>query len=216
MPQEAWEALFERAMIALDSLTHLHKAEWTFGGGTAMRLVYHHRESKDIDIFMHDPQVLMSLSPRVNDTVEELAPRTYTEQSNFLKMHFAEGEVDFILAPRLLVGIPPQRMTILERAVDVDTPAEIVTKKCFYRAADFTARDVFDFAVLLERDRPIVQRNAQIFFAKRELLRRRVEQLRSNAGRVRYAFDSMDIQPEFDHLKDGALELVFEAIAGIT
>lgn len=37
------------------------------------------------------------------------------------------------------------------RAAMVETPAEILAKKVFYRAADFTARDVFDPAFLIER-----------------------------------------------------------------
>ncbi len=33
----------------------------------------------------------------------------------------------------------------------VETPAEILAKKVFYRASDFTARDIFDLAFLIEQ-----------------------------------------------------------------
>jgi hypothetical protein len=31
---------------------------WTFGGGTAMMLQINHRENRDVDIFLSDPQLL--------------------------------------------------------------------------------------------------------------------------------------------------------------
>jgi hypothetical protein len=33
----------------------------------------------------------------------------------------------------------------------VETPAEILAKKVFYRTSDFTARDIFDLAFLIEQ-----------------------------------------------------------------
>src|SRR5262249_800083 len=38
--------------------------EWTFGGGTAMMPQINHRESRDIDIFLPDPQLLPFLDPQ--------------------------------------------------------------------------------------------------------------------------------------------------------
>ena len=43
---------------------------WTFGGGTVLMLNYAHRLSRDIDIFLGDPQYLGFLSPRLNGTIE--------------------------------------------------------------------------------------------------------------------------------------------------
>lgn len=48
-------------------------------------------ESKDIDIFLHDPQYLTMLSPKLNDTAESIAS-DYTEMSNFIKITTPEGE----------------------------------------------------------------------------------------------------------------------------
>jgi len=79
---------------------HFPPPDWTFGGGTALMLLYEHRRSKDIDIFLRDPQYLTALSPRLNDHTEALTGR-YVEQSNFLKLIFDGGEVDFIVAPSL-------------------------------------------------------------------------------------------------------------------
>ncbi|MGH8563957.1 MAG: nucleotidyl transferase AbiEii/AbiGii toxin family protein [Gammaproteobacteria bacterium] len=95
-----WEDLWRNAMASLASLAgHFPTPDWTFGGGTALILHCEHRRSKDIDIFLRDPQYLTALSPRLNDHTEALTGR-YVEQSNFLKLIFDGGEVDFIIRPR--------------------------------------------------------------------------------------------------------------------
>lgn len=40
---------------------------WTFGGGTVLMLRYGHRVSKDIDIFVPNPQYLGYVNPRISD-----------------------------------------------------------------------------------------------------------------------------------------------------
>jgi hypothetical protein len=174
MVDQPWEGLWDRAMIALDSLNGYSRIDWAFGGGTAMRLFLDHRESKDIDIFLTDATVLNGLSPRVNDTVAGMDVR-YTEQSNFLKLRFPEGEIDFILGARLLRNVPYSIRTIRNRQASVEKPIEIVAKKCFYRAADFAVRDVFDLAVVLEKQPTDIEDHKETLFAKRDILRKRLE-----------------------------------------
>lgn len=54
-----WEVLWPRAMACIASLEgHFPPPDWTFGGGTALMLLYEHRRSKDTDIFLRDPQYL--------------------------------------------------------------------------------------------------------------------------------------------------------------
>jgi hypothetical protein len=69
-----WETLFEKALQVIDSAdaTVFRPENWSFGGGTVLMRRYRHRLSKDIDIFVPDPQYLGYLSPRLNDTVDEL------------------------------------------------------------------------------------------------------------------------------------------------
>ena len=45
---------------------------WTFGGGTVLMLRYEHRKSKDIDIFVPDPQYLGFATPRLSDVAAKL------------------------------------------------------------------------------------------------------------------------------------------------
>ena len=126
-----WEVLWPRAMACIASLEgHFPPPDWTFGGGTALMLLYEHRRSRDIDIFLRDPQYLTALSPRLNDHTEALTGR-YVEQSNFLKLIFDGGEVNFIVAPSLTTDSYMIK-TVLGTETKVETPVEIVAKKVFY------------------------------------------------------------------------------------
>lgn len=136
-------------------------------------LHYEHRTSRDIDIFLRDPQLLTRLSPRLNARAAALA-RDYVEASNFLKLARENGEIDFIVAPSLTDE------PFVERDIDgcrirVETPAEIGVKKAFYRAADLRARDVFDLAVIMVRDRSALLRNAAPLRSKKDVLLARLE-----------------------------------------
>jgi hypothetical protein len=169
-----WEPLFDKAMLAIDALPpHLPRLEWTIGGGTVLMFKYHHRLSHDIDIFITDAQYLTALSPRLNDKVEDLTTH-YREDSQHVKLIFDDlGEVDFVAAPRLVTN-STQVATIHGRKVLLDKPEEIIAKKCFYRADGFTARDVFDMAVVLTKDPAVVKKNLGILTARSDDIQRRL------------------------------------------
>lgn len=63
-----WETLFQRALTLIDSISAAGVTlnDWSFGGGTVLMRRHRHRVSKDIDIFVPDPQYLGYLSPRLN------------------------------------------------------------------------------------------------------------------------------------------------------
>lgn len=59
-------------------------------------LMFCHRLSKEIDIFVPDPQHLGVVPPRLSDRAADLT-QDYTEQpGTFLKLQFEEGDVDFV------------------------------------------------------------------------------------------------------------------------
>jgi hypothetical protein len=62
--------LFKHALSLVDQIARSGVAApfWTFGGGTVLMLRYRHRRSKDIDIFVPDPQYLGYVTPRLNRT----------------------------------------------------------------------------------------------------------------------------------------------------
>ena len=64
-------------------------------------LRYGHRLSKDIDIFVPDPQYLGYVTPRLSERAADLT-QDYTEAATFVKLQFDEGEIDFVAAPNLL------------------------------------------------------------------------------------------------------------------
>jgi Nucleotidyl transferase AbiEii toxin, Type IV TA system len=69
-----WEVLFQRALILIDSVREIGISvdDWTFGVGTVLMRRHRHRFSKDIDIFINDPQFLGYLTPRLSPTAESL------------------------------------------------------------------------------------------------------------------------------------------------
>jgi len=72
LPSGVWEKLFPFALQLVDEI-HKHGRQdpfWTFGGGIVLMLRYRHRYSKDIDIFVPDPQSLSYVTPRLSDSVD--------------------------------------------------------------------------------------------------------------------------------------------------
>jgi hypothetical protein len=111
------------------------------GGGTRVMLALNHRISNDIDLFIRDPQWIGYLSPRLNAHVESLTSH-YEETAVALKLKFAEGEIDFIVAGSLL-GLPEEKSS--ETAFALEPLSEVLAKKLFYRGWLLTARDLFDW-----------------------------------------------------------------------
>ena len=187
--EKIWEELFQRALDLIDSALAgggtLH--HWSFGGGTVLMRQYRHRLSKDIDIFVPDPQIFSYLSPRLNSTAEEMTT-DYQEGAEFLKLYFAEGEIDFVASAPLTEN-PYSEETILGRTVLVETATEIVAKKVWHRGAQFTARDVFDLAMVLEKAPQALQGIAPILRDRRTTILKRLD-----AGTdLREAFEALEI-----------------------
>ena len=154
LPSGPWEVLFQRALQLVDDIQRhggLADPFWTFGGGTVLMFRYGHRISKDIDIFVPDPQYLGYVTPRLSDTAASLTEE-YTEMpGSFVKLQFEEGEIDFVAAPNL-TDAAWERWEIQGRPVRVETAAEVIAKKMYHRGDRATARDLFDLAMVVERD----------------------------------------------------------------
>ncbi len=189
-----WLSLFEvaNAIIQEAERNMGGPIAWTIGGGTMLYRRYAHRESKDIDIFVSDAQALSAFSPRLNDVAAQYAASrsdSYVEQSNFIKLMLGDGEVDFIVAPHLMSPYATTEF-LGSTAAMVETPAEILAKKVFYRASSFTARDAFDLAFLIEQGvaTDLVGSDAAMYVPKLEIILRR---LNADAGPIREAFGAI-------------------------
>lgn len=149
-----WPTLFD---IAVQILRHAEAQigfapSWSFGGGTALMLQIDHRESHDIDLFLDDPQLLPFLNPETQGIKLERSPDSYSVQgTSVLKLTYrAAGEIDFIVCADI-TDQPTQTHDIRGYRVALETPAEIIAKKVYYRGWSFQPRDMFDLAAVAER-----------------------------------------------------------------
>ncbi|MDK4717506.1 nucleotidyl transferase AbiEii/AbiGii toxin family protein [Rhizobium sp. CNPSo 4039] len=150
-----WAELFDQALKIISQVNSKFPVldSWSFGGGTALMLQIGHRESFDVDIFIDDPQVLSYLNPQTQGFALDLYPDAYTfDGTHALKIVFKDiGEVDFIVATHL-TSEPTREREIRGQRVHLETPAEIVAKKIFYRGGLMQPRDMFDIACVRESE----------------------------------------------------------------
>jgi hypothetical protein len=157
---------------------------------------HRHRLSKDVDIFINDPQFIGYLSPRLSPTAESLTT-DYSEDSNFVKLAFPEGEIDFVAAPPL-TSAPAKAEMLFGRSFLVETSTEIVAKKIWHRGAEITARDIFDFAIVAELESGAMREIAPILRDRRDAV---LDRIRRNEQFLRDSFESLmtlDYRRSFD------------------
>ena len=159
-----WARLFPKALRIMSSVeAQIPGALWTFGGGTVLMLRHDHRESKDIDLFVPDPQYLGYVTPRLNTVAESIA-LSYEESSDAVKMYCEDGEIDIVVgAP--LTKLPFAICAFKKRVIKVETTAEILAKKMWHRGNRATARDLFDLCAMADLE-PAAIKAAGPFMAR--------------------------------------------------
>jgi Nucleotidyl transferase AbiEii toxin, Type IV TA system len=157
----AWRSLFVHGLALMREMRLRTRPDalWTFGGGTVLMLRHGHRLSKDIDLFVPDPQYLGFVNPRLSDLAASVSDN-YIEAMEYIKLMRPEGEID-IVAAHNLTAQPWTLETIMGEAVCVETDVEIVAKKMWHRGNQATARDLFDLALVLQTDPAGLAREAQ-------------------------------------------------------
>lgn len=204
-----WETLLRRALALIDSAREVVDkplTDWTLGGGTVLMLRHHHRFSKDIDIFVPDPQWLGYFTPRLSDTAQSMTT-DYVESGNSLKLVFEEGEIDFV-ASAPLTDDPWKSEVLVGREIRVETSAEIIAKKVWHRGDMFTARDIFDLAMVCEKDPGALPGIQPILSGKRDAILARVE---SNERALRESFEALDVL-EYKRTFDECVKLVRDSL----
>lgn len=152
-PKQDWAQLFR---VACDLIQQVNSEQeiidyWTFGGGTAMMLQIDPRESRDVDFFLRDPQLLPFLVPQKRDFQFTVRPFDYFGDGvEFLKIVFEAGEIDFI------VDSPKTADPVTVREIEgwstrLETIQEIIAKKIIHRGSSMPPRDIFDIAAAAER-----------------------------------------------------------------
>jgi len=204
-----WESLFRRALVLIDSVgsAGIRLDDCSFGGGTVLMRRYRHRFSKDIDIFIPDPQYLSYLSPHLNDTAESMTG-DYTLQAEFLKLRFPEGEIDFVVSTGL-TGNPTMAEDVLGRRTMVETSVEIVAKKIWHRGSRFRARDVLDLALVAEKEPGALAAINPILRDRRGVV---LDWLGAQDGNLREDFSNLELL-EYQRSYDHCVRVVKEVLA---
>ena len=193
-----WETLFQRALAIIDSVAQSGNAldDWSFGGGTVLMRRHRHRFSKDVDIFIPDLQFLNYFSPRLNGDVESMTTH-YIEQHGSLKLIFPEGEIDFVVSGALTPK-PVNVEELFGREVKVETSTEIIAKKVWYRGADFTARDIFDLAIVAELEPKALEEITPVLGSRKDVILDRIGRHGSHLRETFAALEVLEYQRSFD------------------
>ena len=169
-----WRDLFASALTLTDHLaTIVRNPTWSFGGGTVLMLRLNHRHSKDIDLFVPDPQYLGYFSPRLTDAAEAVTTE-YQEAAEYIKLFLPQGEIDVVVGTPL-TDSPWQLAAHQGREIRVESCAEIIAKKMHYRGDQAKARDLFDLCAVadlapheIDIARPFMGRHAGVFLQRLE------------------------------------------------
>lgn len=171
-----------------------------------------HRLSKDIDIFFHDAQYLTFLSPRVGG--EEIwGADAYDEAAHYVKLIYAEGEIDFIISSNI-TNILPHRMSvegdinagIAAYVIPIEHPVEIALKKLWHRGPELKIRDVFDIAVVAEHHEALLVANLHHVKSKKNAIVSRLSNIDGNFFRA--SMEELDILPAYASTAKSALATV--------
>lgn len=202
-----WRELWPQA---LGLMTHLegmvHQPLWTFGGGTVLMLRHGHRLSKDIDLFVPDPQYLGYINPRLSEVAEAVSA-DYEENAEFIKFYLPQGEIDIVVGTALTAQ-PYEAVQHAGREIKVERSAEIIAKKMWFRGDQAKARDLFDLCAVADME-PMALRDAAPFFKRHGAAFLQRLQDRSELTRAEFgAIDALGFQRDFDDCLRQAREIL--------
>lgn len=199
LPEGAWKDLLPHALSIIEDIQNHGTPNpfWTFGGGTVLMLRYQHRLSKDIDIFVPDPQYLGFVTPRLSDVAAVVSMDYVEDQSSYVKLIRPEGEIDFVASPNL-TELPFEMWNISGQHIRVETAAEIVSKKLWHRGNRAAARDLFDLSLVIEREPEALVKAAKFLKKHAEPF---IGQIASRAAVLKAQFAEIDVlnyKPSYD------------------
>lgn len=197
-PAGVWQGLLTQAFSLLDAVAAdgVEVPRWSLGGGTVLMFYYGHRLSKDIDIFVPDPQFLGYINPRIGGKGEDITQQ-YTDGSEYIKLYLPEGEIDFV-ASSPLTSSPFDKHDVLGREVLLETSVEIVAKKLWHRGDRATPRDLLDLAVVIEYAYEAILENKEIFTKNLDAFIHQCEMRKSILEPVYEAIEKLDCDLTYD------------------
>lgn len=215
-----WRDIFTAALTLTDHLaTVVTKPTWSFGGGTVLMLRLNHRQSKDIDLFVPDPQYLGHFSPRLTDAAEALTTE-YQEAAEFTRLILPIGEIDIVVGTPL-TNAPWEIADFNDRSICVESCAEIIAKKMWYRGDQAKARDLFDLCAVadlepaaLDAARPFMARHSAAFLARLQQYREISAEEFDKIDRIDYVRPFTECMALAEHiLLDGSISATSTALA---
>jgi hypothetical protein len=206
-PEGAWKSLLEKAFWLMEGVQSdgYSLPRWSLGGGTVLMFYYAHRKSKDIDIFVPDPQFLGYVNPRLSSKAEEVTDN-YKVGTEFVKLFLPEGEIDFVASPTLTEN-PFKEHVVLGRKVLLETPIEIVAKKLWYRGDSATPRDLLDLALVIEHHFNEILDHGEVFAKNIEAFTEQCHSRRAIMLPVFEAIEKIEFKLSFDECLERANEL---------
>ena len=209
LPSGVWEDLLPHALLIIEDIKSHGTPDpfWTFGGGTVLMFRYQHRLSKDIDIFVPDPQYLGFVTPRLSDVAAAVSTDYVEDQSSYVKLIRPEGEIDFVASPNLTEA-PFEMWNIGGQHIRVETAAEIVAKKLWHRGDRATARDLFDLSLVIEREPEALIKAAKFLRKNADLF---TSQIASRASVLKAQFAEIDVlnyKPSYDDVAQRASQFL--------
>lgn len=144
------------------------------------------------------------MSPRLSEVAEDMTVH-YDEANGFIKLFLLEGEIDFVASPNL-TEMPYVDEQIFGRTVHVETSAEIVAKKFYHRGNRLLARDMFDFALVAEKEPKELLEASEFIVRYIEPIKTALAGDLSNL-RLQYdAIEKLSYTPSFDHVRDVVIQ----------
>jgi len=157
-PQFNFSSQSELFSIAIAILEDYTITSWSFGGGTALSLLYYqHRMSYDIDIFLDDYSEIQRLIDNQDEIAQNLGiPSTQIASSPSAVTFILEEDgfglkLDFVYSPVLTNKAFVTKEVFGYSDVNVQTALEIIAKKLKHREKA-TIRDFVDYAVAEEKE----------------------------------------------------------------
>jgi len=157
----------ELFQIALEILDDYDIRSWSFGGGTALSMLYYqHRMSYDIDIFLEDYSEIQKIIRFQEEIANNLGVDPLLIQSSSTGVTFIIDDADYGLKMDFVYSEPLTKDPFSYMQVfgidniKVQTAKEIIAKKLKYREKA-TIRDFVDYAIVERQDKILTQLKAE-------------------------------------------------------
>ena len=209
LPHGVWETLLPHALRIIEEIKKHGTSDpfWTFGGGTVLMLRYQHRLSKDIDIFVPDPQYLGFVTPRLSDVAADVSSQYVEDQNSYVKLMRPEGEIDFVASPNLTKP-GYEEWAILGNTIRVETAVEIVAKKLWHRGDQVAARDLFDLSLVIEREPEELKMAAPFLLRYKDQF---IQQIQERSHVLKPQFNEIDVltyRPSYEEAVERAVKFL--------